>query len=255
MQGVRRRLEFMISALETGVTAALGAAAAAGLAAGGYAYASLWPGSRIFGTAITAPKRPGEIALTFDDGPNPEWTPKLLDILANHDVKATFFMLGKFAEAQPELVRRVAGEGHLIGNHSWSHPKLSKCSAKRIKEELKRTQDAIEQMIGSPVRFFRPPFGARRPAVFRIARELGLETVLWNAMTNDWSEPLSEKIAATLGERVDALARRGHAANIVLHDGNHRETACKRGQSVAAAEKIVKRNKSSSRFVTLEAWC
>ncbi|MGD0912486.1 MAG: polysaccharide deacetylase family protein, partial [Terracidiphilus sp.] len=140
----------MISALETGVTAALGAAAVAGLAAGGFAYASLWPGSRIFGTAITAPRRPGEIALTFDDGPNPEWTPKLLEILARHQVRATFFMLGKFAAAQPELVRRVAAEGHLIGDHSWSHPKLSNCSATRIEDELKRTRDALEQIIGAP---------------------------------------------------------------------------------------------------------
>jgi peptidoglycan/xylan/chitin deacetylase (PgdA/CDA1 family) len=244
----------MISALETGVTAALGAAAVAGLAAGGFAYASLWPGSRIFGTAITAPRRPGEIALTFDDGPNPEWTPKLLEILARHQVRATFFMLGKFAAAQPELVRRVAAEGHLIGDHSWSHPKLSNCSATRIEDELKRTRDALEQIIGAPVKFFRPPFGARRPAVFRIARELGLEPVLWNAMTDDWIEPSAEKIAAAIGKKVDALTRSGNAANIVLHDGNHRETAGKRGPSVAAAGMLVERYKSTHKFVRLEAW-
>ncbi len=165
----------MISPLATGICAGLGAA---GLAAGGFAYASLWPASRIFGTAITAPRRPGEIALTFDDGPNPEWTPRLLDILAKHEVKATFFMLGKFAVAQQELVRRVAADGHLIGDHSWSHPKLSKCTEMRIEEELKQTKDTLEQIVGSGVRFFRPPFGARRPAVFRIARKLGLETGL-----------------------------------------------------------------------------
>jgi peptidoglycan/xylan/chitin deacetylase (PgdA/CDA1 family) len=244
----------MLSPLATGICAGLGAAGAAGLAAGGFAYASLWPSSRIFGTAITAPRRPGEIALTFDDGPNPEWTPRLLNILAKHDVKATFFMLGKFAEAQPELVRRVAAEGHLVGDHSWSHPKLSHCPAKRIEDELKRTRDTLEQMIGSPVKFFRPPFGARRPAVFRIARELGLDPVLWNAMTNDWNEPSSERIAASLSKRVDALTRRGNAANIVLHDGNHRETVGRRGPSVAAAEMIVERFKATHKFVTLNAW-
>jgi peptidoglycan/xylan/chitin deacetylase (PgdA/CDA1 family) len=244
----------MITSLETGVTAALGLAGAVGLAAGGFAYASLWPGSRIFGTALIAPRRPGEIAMTFDDGPNPEWTPRLLDALARHDVKATFFMLGKFAEAQPELVRRVAAEGHVIGDHSWSHPKLSHCPAKQIEEELKRTKDTLEQIIGSQVRFFRPPFGARRPAVFRIARELGLEPVLWNAMTTDWSEPSAEKIAATLSKTVDALTRTGYAANIVLHDGNHRETVGKRGPSVAAAGMIVERYKETKKFVTLEAW-
>jgi peptidoglycan/xylan/chitin deacetylase (PgdA/CDA1 family) len=244
----------MLSPLATGICAGLGAAGAVGLAAGGFAYASLWPGSRIFGTAMIAPRRPGEIALTFDDGPNPEWTPRLLDALARHDVKATFFMLGKFAEAQPELVRRVEGEGHVIGDHSWSHPHLSQCPAKRIEEELKRTKDKLEQIVGCQVRFFRPPFGARRPAVFRIARELGLEPVLWNAMTNDWAEPSAQKISETLGKRVDGLLQRGFAANIVLHDGNHREAAGKRGPSVAAAGMIVERYKASARFVTLEAW-
>jgi peptidoglycan/xylan/chitin deacetylase (PgdA/CDA1 family) len=244
----------MFSPLATGICAGLGTAGAVGLAAGGFAYASLWPSSRIFGTAITAPRRPGEIALTFDDGPNPEWTPRLLDILARHNVKATFFMLGKFAVAQPELVRRVATEGHVVGDHSWSHPKLSRCPAKRILEELRRTKDTIEQIVGSPLKFFRPPFGARRPAVFRIARELGLEPVLWNAMTNDWSEPSAEKIAATLGGTVDAQTRSGNAVNIVLHDGNHRETVGKRGPSVKAAEMIVERYVATCKFVTLEAW-
>jgi peptidoglycan/xylan/chitin deacetylase (PgdA/CDA1 family) len=241
----------MLSPLATGICAGLGAA---GLAAGGFAYASLWPGSRIFGTAITAPRRPGEIALTFDDGPNPEWTPRLLDILARHEVKATFFLLGKFAEAQASLVRRVAIEGHLIGDHSWSHPKLSRCPAKRIEEELKRTKDTLEQIVGLPVKFFRPPFGARRPAVFRIAREMGLEPVLWNAMTTDWSETSAEKIAARLSKRVDALTRSGYAANIVLHDGSYRETVGKRGPSVKAAELIVERYKVTQKFVTLDAW-
>ncbi|MFZ0302452.1 MAG: polysaccharide deacetylase family protein [Terracidiphilus sp.] len=244
----------MLSPLATEICAGLGVAGAAGLTAGGFAYASLWPGSRIFGTALTAPRRPGEIAMTFDDGPNPEWTPRLLDILAKHEVKATFFMLGKFAGAQPELVRRVAAEGHLIGDHSWSHPKLSKCTAKRIEEELKRTKDALEQIVGAKVKFFRPPFGARRPALFRIARELGLEPVLWNAMTTDWSETSAEKIAATLGKKVGALTLNGSAANIVLHDGNHRETVGKRGPSVKAAEMIVERFKTTHKFVTLDFW-
>ncbi len=79
----------------------MGAAACAGLAAGAYAYASMWPGSRIFGNALTAPRRPGELALTFDDGPNATWTPRLLDVLARHEVRATFFLLGSRAEAQP----------------------------------------------------------------------------------------------------------------------------------------------------------
>ena len=121
----------MLSSLETGIYGGLGAVGAMGLAAGGYAYAALWPGSRIFGSALIAPKRAGELALTFDDGPNPKWTPRLLDVLGELGVKATFFMLGGRAEAEPGLVRRIAGEGHLIGNHSWSHPNLALTAAGR----------------------------------------------------------------------------------------------------------------------------
>jgi len=234
--------------------AGLAAAAGLGLAAGGFAYASRWPGSRIFGWALTAPARPGEIALTFDDGPNPAWTPKLLDVLAQHGVRATFFMLGSFAQSQQALVRRVADHGHSIGNHSWSHPDLSRTATEQVRKELTRTSDLLEQTIGAPVRYFRPPFGARRPVVFRIARELGLRPVLWNAMTNDWSEPLADNIAARLSEKADSLTRKRRAVNIVLHDGGHRAQGAARGPSVAAAEKIVASYKATHRFVTLEAW-
>jgi peptidoglycan/xylan/chitin deacetylase (PgdA/CDA1 family) len=235
--------------------AGLGAAAGVGLAAGAFAYASLWPGSRIFGTAITAPARPGELALTFDDGPNAAWTPRLLDTLAHHDVRATFFLLGTHAAMQPELVRRIQAARHTIGNHSWSHPNLARTRSSRVREELKRTSDTLQQIVGTPVKFFRPPFGARRPVVFRIARELGLEPVLWNAMTSDWSEPSADRIAKQLMKKIDGLERRGRAANIVLHDGGHRDASANRAPSVAAAGLLLDRYARSHRFVTVNAWC
>ncbi|HEX8713452.1 MAG TPA: polysaccharide deacetylase family protein [Terracidiphilus sp.] len=244
----------MLTPTEKGLCIGLGAAAVAGLAAGGWAYASLWPGSRIFGQALTAPARAGEIALTFDDGPNPAWTPALLDLLARHDVRATFFMLGGHAQAEPDLVRRVAVAGHVVGNHSWSHPNLSRTPASRVREELMRTQQTLEQILGARVRYFRPPYGARRPAVFRIARDMGLEPVLWNAMTSDWSEQSAERIAARLTVKIDALARRGFAANIVLHDGNHRLLSGDREPSVTTAGLLLKRYAGTHRFVTLDAW-
>ena len=135
-----------MASLSTGIAAGFCTAAGLGLLAGGWFYASLWPGSRVFGEALTAPARPGELALTFDDGPNPAWTPKLLDLLAGHDVRATFFLLGGFAEQAPDLVRRIAAQGHLIGNHSWSHPNLSTTPAARIREELVRTSATLEQI-------------------------------------------------------------------------------------------------------------
>lgn len=244
----------MLAALTREICAGLGAAGMAGLAAGGYAYAAMWPGSAIFGKALIAPARPGELALTFDDGPNPVWTPRLLDVLGRHGVRATFFMLGSRAQAEPGLVMRIAAEGHLIGNHSWSHPNLALAAASRVREELARTKETLEQISGRPVRHFRPPFGARRPAVFRIARSLGLTTVLWNAMTSDWSEGSAERIATQLTGKIDAQVRSRMASNIVLHDGGHLEPAADRGPSVNAAALLLERYAGTRQFVTLDAW-
>ena len=244
----------MLSPLATGIYAGLGVATGLGLAAGGYTYAAMWPASRIFGPALAAPPRPGELALTFDDGPNPACTPRLLDTLASQDVRATFFLVGRYAQAEPALVQRIAQAGHLVGNHSWSHPNLAFTAAGRVREELTRTSDILQQILGAPVRYFRPPFGARRPYVLRLARELGMEPVLWNAITNDWAEPSADRIAQRLMRKIDSHQRRGLATNIVLHDGGHRALGANRGPSVAAAEQIVKRYKATHKFVTLDAW-
>lgn len=222
--------------------------------AGGCAYAALWPGSQLFGATLIAPARPGELALTFDDGPNPAWTPRLLEILAREDVHASFFLVGSKAETETSLVRQIAEAGHLIGNHSWSHRNLALAPARLIDEELRRTTETLEQIIGAPVRTFRPPFGARRPAVLRIARRLGLVPVLWNAMTSDWKIPSAEAIDERLARTIDRLQWRGRAANIVLHDGSHAEPAADRAPSVAAAEKLIARYKQSRRFVRVDAW-
>jgi peptidoglycan-N-acetylglucosamine deacetylase len=240
----------MLSPLTAGIDSCLGLS----LAAGGFAYASRWPSSRLFGRALIAPARPGELALTFDDGPNPACTPQLLDTLAAHQVHATFFLLGGFAQSQPELVRRIAAQGHVIGNHSWFHPDLSRTPEARIREELGRTSDALQQITGAPVRYFRPPYGARRPVVFRIARELGLVPVLWNAMTTDWSEDAAERISARLAQKIDRLTRAGHAANIVLHDGGHRALGANREPSIQAAGRLIARYRQTHTFVTLRGW-
>jgi peptidoglycan-N-acetylglucosamine deacetylase len=244
----------MLSPVAAAIDSGVAVAAGLGIIAGGFAYASRWPGSSIFGRAMTAPARPGELALTFDDGPNPACTPKLLDILAEHNAQATFFLLGGFASSQAELVRRIAAGGHLIGNHSWSHPDLSRTSAQQVREELFRTSDTLQQIIGAPIRYFRPPYGARRPAVFRIARQLELVPVLWNAMTTDWSEPSAERIAARLGDKIDRLTQAGRAVNIVLHDGGHRELNTNREPSIQAAAQLMRRYQQTHSFVTLSRW-
>lgn len=233
-------------------------AAAVGLLAGGCAYAALWPGSQVFGKALIAPRldsgQAREIALTFDDGPNPEWTPRLLDLLDRYGVKATFFLVGKYASDESVLVRYIANAGHTVGNHSWSHPNLALTAPGKVREELRNTKDALEQITGKPVRYFRPPFGARRPDVLGAARSLGMTPVLWNAMTSDWSEPNSEKIAAVLRGKVEKLAARGRAANVVLHDGGHLERAANRGPSVRAAGALLERFATEKKFVTVDAW-
>lgn len=237
-----------------GTCVGLGAAAGLGLVAGGFAYAARWPASRLFGEALIAPRRAGELALTFDDGPNSAWTPRLLEMLAAHEVRATFFLLGGYAQAEPELVRRIAAAGHIVGNHSWSHPDLALASHARIREELVRTRETLEQITGVSVRYFRPPYGSRRPATLAIARELGMTPVLWNAMTADWSETSGELIAERLRAKIDRIARRGRAVNIVLHDGGHLDRHAYRAPSMAAAQILVSRYQPTHRFVTIDAW-
>lgn len=244
----------MLSPFATVISAGAGIAGAAGLAVGGLAYASVWPTSQIFGPTLTAPARRSELALTFDDGPNPAWTPQLLEILAEHQAQATFFMVGRFAQAEPALVRQVLAGGHLIGNHSWSHPNLARTPAGKVRDELQRTSDILQQITGKPMRYFRPPFGARRPIVLRIARELGLTPVTWNAMTDDWAEPSADRISATLTAKIDRNQRRGFATNIVLHDGGHRGLGANRGPSVKAAQQLLFRYSANHAFVTLDAW-
>ena len=244
----------MLSSFAAGIYAGLGVAGGAGLAVGGYAYASMWPASQIFGPMLIAPRRPSELALTFDDGPNPAWTPRLLETLAAHNVKATFFMVGRFAQAEPALVRRVAAAGHLIGNHTWNHPNLARTASHIIRDELTRTRDTLAQIIGRRVGYFRPPFGARRPYVLDTARLMGMIPVLWNAIASDWRDPSAERIASRLKRKADHLEQRGWAANIVLHDGGHLGLGANRGPSVAAAGQLIVSCKVAHRFVTLDAW-
>ena len=244
----------MSTSLLTSVYASLAASGALGLAAGGFAYASRWPTSRIFGRTFTAPRRPGELALTFDDGPNPAWTPRLLDLLAEHNVRATFFMIGNYAKSECALARRVVDAGHLIGNHTWSHPDLSRTPASKVLDELTRTTDTLSEITGKPIRYFRPPFGARRPIVLKIAHQLGLIPVTWNAMTTDWSEPSADKIAQRLIAKIDRNQSRGYATDIVLHDGSHRGQGANRGPSIAATQQLLERYHRTHTFVTLDTW-
>ncbi len=239
----------MIAAL-----AAVGAAA--GLAAGGVAYASVAPQSQLFGRTIVAGRDANEFALTYDDGPNDPWTSHLLDVLARHDVHATFFLIGRFVRQRPDLVREIQAAGHLIGNHTVTHPWLAVQGSRRIREELAGCNAALEDVLGEPVRFFRPPHGSRRPAVMRAARELGLTATMWNAMGYDWRVNMrAEKIAAHLERGIARNRRRGRGSNLLLHDGGHLAMGADRSQSVEATRMILDRHPVARiRYVKVDAW-
>ena len=170
-----------------------------------------------------------EIALTFDDGPNPYYTPLILNILQQYHVKATFFCVGRLVAAYPGLVIQEYDAGHVIGNHSWSHPDMALLSAASIRLQLVSTSNTIQEATGVRPLYFRPPYGIMSVAVLTQAYQLGLTTVIWNDEARDWQLPG----ASVIVKRILGLARNG--AIILLHDGGGN-----RSQTVAALPFIIR---------------
>jgi peptidoglycan-N-acetylglucosamine deacetylase len=226
----------------------------AGLAAGGYAYAAMWPTSQLFGRTILSGNNPSEIALTFDDGPNDPWTGHLLDILNHHQVRATFFFIGRFVRQRPDLVRMVRQAGHLVGNHTQTHPILLFERPAKVRAELLDCNAALEDVLGEPVRYFRPPHGARRPDVLATARGLGLTPVLWTAMGHDWDATSSESIEVRLEKEIARDRRQGRGSNLLLHDGGQGGIGEDRGRTVMAVDALLGQYKHEASFVTVDVW-
>ena len=155
------------------------------------------------------------VALTFDDGPDPKLTPKLLDLLAAHHAKATFFVLGKRVAQCPEIVARAAREGHEIGNHSWSHRRFVDISDEDVRQELEKTDAEIRVVIGTRPKVMRPPGGAlfERQEGW-IHDEFGYKTILWDVHGFDWIRPPPSP--ASICERIVEKTHPG--AVIVCHD-------------------------------------
>ena len=184
------------------------------------------------------------MALTFDDGPDPEHTPRLLEVLARHGAKATFFMVGARAARHPELVARVAAEGHEIGNHGWDHPSLPSLPSAAVAEQIERTR-AVLAPHGQAL--MRPPYGHQDLRTHRIARRLGYRPVFWSVTGEDWRG----HDAATIAGHV--LERAAPGAIVLLHDSLFAwEEAAFRDRSAcfAAVETLLERL-PDYRFVTV----
>ena len=211
-----------------GLTAA---AAAAG-------YQSMSPTGQWYGRTFTGGIRGSKrIALTYDDGPNDPHTLKLLDVLAKHNVRATFFMIGRFVRQRSDIARAVAQAGHVIGNHTFTHPLLIFESDAQTRIQLVDCRQALQDAIGEHSSLFRPPFGGRRPATIRIARKLGLQTAMWNVTGYDWNAPP----AAAIEKKVARQMRGGDV--ILLHDGGYRALGADRAQTVIATDNLIRRYK------------
>ncbi len=182
---------------------------------GGIVHGAFHRNSRLFGPVLgRLPTKQRQVALTFDDGPNADATPRILDTLAEYGVRATFFILGAHAERWPELVHRVVAEGHQIGNHGYFHRKLHFKSPFYVKRDLSLGKRAIERASSLSPSFFRAPHGFRNPWVSGIARSLGERTIGWSLGVWDSDRP-----------GVDAIVQRTLEGTkpgsiILLHDGD-----------------------------------
>ncbi|MFD3538127.1 polysaccharide deacetylase family protein [Streptomyces sp. NPDC058662] len=169
-----------------------------------------------------------EVALTFDDGPDPLHTRQVLDILDRYGARATFFCVGHHVTALPDEVRRIAAAGHELGNHSWSHPYLPDLTPQQLREQLDRTGEAVARVTGQAPTRFRPPYGALTPEVLAALEEYPTTLTMWDVDARDWARPGPDQIAATVLEAV-------HPGSVVLmHEG-----AGDRAQTVQALPRII----------------
>ena len=226
------------------------AAAAAGIAAWG----AVAPSSELYGPTLRHTASSKKIALTFDDGPNPAITPLLLELFDRYSVRATFFLIGKFARACPELVKEISARGHLLGNHSDTHANLFWQSRKGIRGELARCQEAIAAAVhAEPPRWMRPPYGFRNPFLSGEIRRAGMQgVVMWSKICWDWNPQPPERLI----ERLSSVARpdQPHGDIVVMHDGDHRALGGDRHHVVTALEHWLPRWRDAGmEFVTMES--
>ena len=265
---------------------------AAVIATGGVAaYGAAYPRAQLFGRTICRTNSPRKLAITFDDGPNPAITPKLLDLLDRHNAKATFFLIGKFVRECPELVKETVARGHAVGNHTELHPNLFWLNPVKVQVEVRLCHDAIRHAIGTTAKWFRPPFGMRNPWVIPAATEFGYKTVMWTLLPGDWRAESAEWLISRMQPIADHAKRRlrkmsspatptdslssrpsarglpgteaegpavpqssvGSGDILCLHDGGHRELNADRTRTLAALEHWLPRWRDLGlEFVTMD---
>ncbi len=224
--------------------------AASGMAAWG----AVAPSSQLFGPTLRRTSSSRKIALTFDDGPNPAVTPRLLDLFDRYSVRATFFLIGTFARRCPELVREISARGHSIGNHTDTHRSLVFQTREQIHGELARCQDSIAAALhAEPPRWMRPPYGFRSPWLRGEIGRAGIRgVVMWSKICYDWKPQPPQRLI----ERLAEVARpdRPEGDIVVLHDGDHRALGGDRHHVVTALEHWLPRWRDAGReFVTIDS--
>jgi len=198
------------------------------------------------GTVIRVDTRQPLIALTFDDGPSPEFTPQLLDILERHRARATFFVVGETASRYPELVAETTARGHTVGNHSWDHPSFPTLTGRQRRRQMRRCAEALAP-FGAPL--FRPPFGHQSPASRLDAWLAGYEVIAWTALAGDWHDWDADRIVQELAGQLLP----GHI--ILLHDAlfSAENAAClDRRPTLEAVERLLTEHPDYA-FVTIPA--
>lgn len=163
---------------------------------------------------LSGPANENKVALTFDDGPDPRFTPQILDILKEYNVKATFFLMGARAEKYPDLVKRIQDEGHIIGNHTFFHPNLVKqADVQTLEREVTNTENKLAQLVGYRTKLFRAPYGFLYNELVEKLRDMNYSVVAWSVDSLDWRESPPEQIA------YNVLSNIQPGAIILMHDG------------------------------------
>lgn len=210
-------------------------------------YHTMSPRSQLYGRTFIGNRCTNrQLALTFDDGPNDPHTLRLLEVLERHQVRATFFLIGRFVVQRPDIAQAVARAGHVVGNHTFNHPNLIFRSRAEVRREITECERALDDAVGPHSRLFRPPHGGRRPAALREVRANGYETVMWSVSGHDWEN----HPAAWIDDKVHQQVSGGDV--ILLHDGGHHSMGADRSHSVEATDLIIRRYKAEGyQFVTV----